>query len=140
MPHVARPVDERWLEKVDTSGGPDACHPWTGARVDQGYGTLRRGKDEGFRPIGTHVYAWVRVHGPVPAGMHVDHICHNLDLTCVGGPECPHRRCCNVAHLRVGTIGDNVRSGRSPELASIRITERNHARKGGPQQGGRRRA
>lgn len=37
MPGVYR----RFLAKVDSSGGPQACHPWTGARTTKGYGQLR---------------------------------------------------------------------------------------------------
>lgn len=134
MPQRSRPLDERWLERVDASGGPDACHPWRGCLAN-GYGLIR---DESMKMIGTHVYAWVRVNGPVPPGKQIDHKCHNADPTCAGGPTCPHRACCNERHLRATTVSENVRSGRSPRLSSARITTRNRARKGGPQQGGRK--
>lgn len=55
----------------------------------------------------THVLAYVLVHGPVPVGMHLDHTCHNGDLSCPGGNTCRHRLCCNPAHLEPSTPKDN---------------------------------
>mgnify|MGYP007071623989 FL=1 len=56
-----------------------------------------------------HRAAWEVVNGPVPAGLVVDHRCHNADTACPGGPSCPHRRCCNPAHLEPVTHRTNLR-------------------------------
>jgi hypothetical protein len=41
-------------------------------------------------------------------GPTIDHICHD-PRTCQGlGDECPHRRCCNPAHLVPAGIGENA--------------------------------
>jgi HNH endonuclease len=102
--YTSTPPRERFERRVDRSGGPDACHPWTGGTSDTGYGT--------FHPVDgtvvlTHRYAWEQEHGPIPEGAHVDHTCHN-GTGCPGGPSCPHRRCCNVRHLEPTTGPDNV--------------------------------
>lgn len=94
---------EHFLARIDTSGGPDACHPWTRA-LSQGYGSLQ------FGGIVTraHVLVWELENGPVPDGLVLDHTCHN-GTDCPGGVTCPHRRCCNVRHLDVTTRGTNAR-------------------------------
>jgi hypothetical protein len=99
------PAPERFWAKVDRSGGPDACWPWTaGMSHTTGYG--------GFHPVkgqsvSAHVYAWEQENGPVPPGAYVDHTCHN-GTGCPGGRSCPHRRCCNPRHLDATTSADNV--------------------------------
>ena len=79
---------ERFWAKVDTSGGPDACWPWTGATAD-GYGRLRVNGTN----TRAHHFALVR------------HICHN-------------RLCCNPYHLLTGTHRDNMRDKREAGRAS----------------------
>lgn len=86
--HVAR-----FESKVDRSGGPNACHPWT-ASTPKGYG---RFKVDG-RTKRAHVVALVLKLGrPIAPGMRALH-------TCVGNPAC-----CNPDHLYEGTDADNVR-------------------------------
>jgi hypothetical protein len=94
---------ERFEAKVDRSGGPDACHPWTGRVERNGYAV--------FYPVrtthvGAHRYAWELINGPIPEGADLDHTCHN-GTDCKGGPTCPHRRCCNDRHLEPTTAPDN---------------------------------
>ena len=43
-----------------------------------------------------HRVVWEHHHGPIPAGMTVDHICHN-------------KRCIEIEHLRMLTNLDNAR-------------------------------
>lgn len=84
-------------KRVDRSGGPDACHPWTGAVTTQGYGQIRK---QGL-PSAAHVVAWEFENGPRPPGIELDHECHNQALrdgTCKPG-ICPHRLCCNPRHI-----------------------------------------
>jgi hypothetical protein len=86
---------------VDRSGGPDACHPWTGFVNENGYGHIRY-KGERTK---AHIAAWVEVNGPVRPGMHLDHECHNKAVaagTCQPG-VCAHRRCCNERHIKPKT-------------------------------------
>jgi hypothetical protein len=96
------PPEVRFEGKVDRSGGPDACHLWTGAVV-RGYGRFRVAS----RMVRAHRFAWEQENGPIPEGAEVDHVCHN-GTDCQGGPTCPHRRCCNDRHLEPTTGPDNT--------------------------------
>lgn len=58
--------------------------------------------------IYAHRYAYEVYVGDIPTGMQVDHRCHTDDTTCPGGAECPHRRCCNPAHLELVTNAENT--------------------------------
>ncbi len=79
-----RPIEERFEEKVDRSGGPDACHPWIGALKPDGYGLIWMGN----RTVRVHRVAWLLAGKELPAHpMVLDHTCRN-------------RGCCNVRHLR----------------------------------------
>jgi hypothetical protein len=81
-------------EKVDKSGGPDACWNWSGAVTAKwGYGCFHMG---GNRVLGAHKIAYEYVNGAVPDGLCVLHKCDN-------------RLCCNPAHHFLGTKLDNAR-------------------------------
>lgn len=95
----------RWfpdvLERADMRG-PDDCWLWRGGVCTRGYGQIHRG-----RSILVHRIAYESMHGPIPAGMVIDHLCHD-PKTCPGG-LCGHRRCVNPAHLAAVTNADNLR-------------------------------
>lgn len=78
----------------------DECHPWHGGLDNKGYGNTGVG--------GGHRYAWKQLVGPIPDDMEVDHVCHWEDETCPGGPSCQHRRCVNIAHLRLASKAENL--------------------------------
>ncbi len=100
----------RLLSKIDSSGGPEACWPFTGAIGSHGYGSFYL---EGKYP-GAHRAAWLLLVGPIPEGFEVDHTCHNDDPTCPGGDPCLHRRCVNWGrHLRLVTHQENGHAGRT---------------------------
>lgn len=88
--------------KADRSGD---CWEWTDSRNTYGYGVVRRGK----KLLKAHRVAFEYDNGPIPAGLEVDHACHN-------------KACVKPAHLRaathkqnqenrVGAQGNNVNSG-----------------------------
>lgn len=87
-------------------GHATPCSVWTGATI-HGYGKMKR---DG-RMVPVHVAAWESVHGAVPEGMQVDHLCHD-SATCAGGWSCPHRACHEISHLQVVTGGENIRRGK----------------------------
>lgn len=66
------------------------CKQWAGRINERGYGTIG--------PKLAHRVAWERVHGPIPAGLTLDHLCHDPNV-CRLGNACPHRSCVNVAHM-----------------------------------------
>lgn len=99
---VKRSPSERFWEKVDQGGGPDACWTWLGAKVRGGYGHFDHGM--------AHRFAWMESFGPVPDGLELDHVCH-VKGECLAGNACPHRACVNPAHLEPVTREENMRRG-----------------------------
>lgn len=103
---------EYFWQRIDKHG-PDECRPWTGTLKPTGYGTLT------FQGEGRAAYrlAYELSIGPVPEGLELDHTCHDPKV-CHAGNDCPHRRCCNPAHLEAVTHAVNLersrRRGRGP--------------------------
>lgn len=102
------PAGLRFLAKLVPGTVPDhnptlgPCVMWspTAAKNKYGYGFFR----DGDRIHNAHRWLYLRLHGPIPDGHELDHVCHDSDH-CPGGWTCPHRRC--VAHLEVKTIAEN---------------------------------
>lgn len=88
-----RPLRQRFEERIDRSGGPDACHQLSGTQPDE-YGRIGEGGRRG-RDLYAHRVAWEMAHGPIPDGMEVMHTCDNPP-------------CCNVRHLKLGTHAQNM--------------------------------
>lgn len=96
-------VAERFWAKVDRSGGPDACWPFTGAINKYGYGHFSiDGKTHRANRVALALGDPPDVQRPggpippreIPEGMYS---LHNCDL----------RKCCNLAHLRLGDQSEN---------------------------------
>lgn len=75
--------------------GPQQCWTWPTLALN-GYGTLAPAT--GKKAV-AHRWAWECLVGPVPKGMHLDHMCHDASV-CAGGVTCPHRACVNPFHLK----------------------------------------
>lgn len=92
--------------RVDVRGSNE-CWLWQGPLCGQGYGHLNF---EGAR-VKAHRLAWVLTNGAIPIGMgyHGICVCHHCDVP----------RCCNPAHLFLGSHADNmadmVKKGRAPD-------------------------
>ncbi len=116
----------RFWSRVDKSGGPDACWPWTAAQSGNGYGAFQTST----RQEASHRVAWTLKHGAIPDGLF---ICHH----------CDNPLCCNESHLFLGSNRDNLRDaarkGRTasgdrnwahahPELTGLRLHPEKAAR------------
>jgi HNH endonuclease len=90
-------IRERFWSKVDVSGGGGACWPWTAAINHErgGYGQFKLGLPE-KKTIRCNRMAWILARGDIEDGLHVLHSCDNP-------------RCCNPAHLFVGSNLDNIK-------------------------------
>ena len=86
----AETVEEALRLRTERQGD---CLVWTGSKVSKGYGSI----NSAGRILSAHRAAWELAHGPVPAGLVVDHICHN-------------RACVEVTHLRLATPEENRRN------------------------------
>jgi len=95
------PKRPSFWSRVDCSGGVDGCWTWLGSLCSAGYGNLTRPKET--RERYAHRVAYEKTHGPIPAGMTVDHMCHNT-------------LCCNPKHLQLLTRAQNSarKIGRGP--------------------------
>ena len=98
--NTARPLAERFWEKVDRSGGPDACWPWLGTHDNHGYGHLRVGSrvDGTRRMEKAHRLSYELAVGPIPDGLPLDHLCRT-------------HGCANFAHIEPVTQAENTRRG-----------------------------
>lgn len=103
----------RFFAKVDTTGGPWACWMWTAKRNDAGYGQFWPTDGRG---VFAHRWAYEYVHGPIPAGLVIDHLCRNP-------------ACVNPWHLEAVTFRENVLRGMSPAAVGAR---RDHCVNGHP--------
>jgi hypothetical protein len=102
----------RFLGYIST-GKSSACWPWTGSRNVAGYGRIGLGG----RTHRAHRLAFQLFKGSISPDLHVDHGCHNRDLSCRGGSSCHHRTCCNPAHLFAATLAQNVLNSHSSPAA-----------------------
>lgn len=83
--------------------GPDECWPWKRKPTNMGYGQLRWTD----RTRQAHRVAYLLANDQLPEGLEIDHTCHD-PLQCTQKRACPHRLCCNPAHLEAVTRPVNL--------------------------------
>jgi len=88
-----KPPERLWA-LCDTSGGPNACWPCGKGSSAYPYATLAVAGKE----VLAHRVAWELTYGPIPPKRYVLHNC----------PGRHNSRCCNPAHLKLGTYKDNA--------------------------------
>ncbi len=69
------------------------CLLWTGCVCWKGYGRVKIGGRKG-PVVGAHQLAWELQRGPISGGLCILH-------------KCDVPSCCNVEHMRLGTIAEN---------------------------------
>ena len=79
------------------------CWEWVGAANNHGYGQIRIAGKTTY----AHRLMFERVNGPIPEGLHLDHLCRNPP-------------CVNPAHLEVVTCRENMLRGVSPLAAQAK--------------------
>jgi hypothetical protein len=105
------PIDYFWRQVA--VGPPEECWEWRGCRTRDGYGV--------YSTTIAHRTAYARNVGPIPEGMHIDHICRN-------------RACVNPRHLRalepVENLSDSAQrnspicpNGHAYTAENTRVTE-----------------
>lgn len=95
-------LSERFWSKVRIA---ESCWLWSGRIREDGYAEIDVGNKSPF----AHRVAYELTVGPIPEGMEIDHKCHNIDILCIGGKACQHRRCVNPAHLEAVVPSVNTR-------------------------------
>lgn len=79
-----------WRERVIET--PRGCLIWQGGLNSKGYGSMTFGG----RGVLAHRHVWEQQHGPIPAGLTIDH-------------RCEEKRCLNTAHMEIVTRAENTR-------------------------------
>ena len=108
-------VEERvaaFWAKVDRSGGPEACWPWTASKNAWGYGAFSLER----KSMGAHRFAYELLVGSIPDRLTLDHLCRN-------------RACVNPHHLEAVSDRTNILRGQGQ---SARNALKTHCPQGHP--------
>ena len=129
---------ERFWAKVNKNGD---CWLWTAQLTDEGYGrfAMPSGTPGRYIPTNAHRVAYELEVGPIPAGLHIDHLCRT-------------RNCVRPDHLEPVTPRQNVLRSEPPNRTHCpqrheytpentrRVNGKRHCRKCGYEDLKRRRA
>jgi hypothetical protein len=108
------PLTERIKARIAIAAS--GCWEWQGTIDKRGYGRITIGNGPSPRRLLVHRVAYEAFRCPIPAGLHIDHLCRNT-------------RCCNPAHLEPVTPEENRR--RAINAAVVKgFCRRGHAMSG----------
>jgi hypothetical protein len=102
MPRRPVPAIERFLVKVNID--PTGCWEWTAFVDRDGYGLFGESKGRTVRAMR---FAYEQLVGPIPEGLHLDHLCRN-------------RRCVRPSHLEPVTLAVNNSRGAKAQATHCR--------------------
>lgn len=100
---MKRPALDRFAEKIALTD--PGCLIWIGGAANNGYGTFWI---DG-RNVSAHRWSYEYHSGPIPAGLHLDHLCRN-------------RRCVNPEHLEPVTCRENILRGEGSAAQHSQLT------------------
>lgn len=88
--------EDDWMDRFlsHVTPVPGGCWQWTGYLMPNGYAQFSRNGRKQY----AHRVAYEFVHGPIPDGLVIDHLCRN-------------RGCANPAHLEAVTQRTNILRG-----------------------------
>jgi hypothetical protein len=98
-----------FLANVDERG-PDECWPWKRPPMKAGYGQIQWLDGKVWL---AHRVAYLLAYGEIPVSddpgdpIELDHMCHDHRV-CPETDRCPHRLCCNPAHLVAKPRSENT--------------------------------
>jgi len=107
IPTLKERFDAKW--KLTENG----CWEWQGAASAKGYGRI----SVNAYPVPAYRVAYELYAGPIPKGLHIDHLCRNP-------------RCVNPKHLEPVTAGENSRRGWAANDRRDRIIAKKTCRRG----------
>lgn len=96
------------VERVPFTG----CWLWTGSVTARGYGLFKTDRQHQ-----AHRVSYEAFKGPIPQGLHIDHLCR---VHC----------CVNPDHLEAVTCKENIRRGLTGETAKINQLGKTHCKHG----------
>lgn len=109
-----RPAFQRFMKNVMIM--PSGCLEWTGGLNGVGYGQFYIGKKARGQTVQgdtgkgyAHRWSYEHFVGPIPEGLHLDHLCRN-------------RKCVNPEHLEPVTIRENLLRGIGPSSIHAKKT------------------
>lgn len=82
-----------------------SCIEWRRGKNSKGYGYLM----DGGRSVPAHRWIYERLKGPIPDGLHIDHLCRN-------------HACVNPDHLEAVTCKTNLLRGESFSAVNAKAT------------------
>lgn len=103
-----RPVIDRFAEKVALTDS--GCIEWIAGTNRVGYGVVHLGPSDDNRKVYAHRWSYEHHVGPIPEGLHLDHLCRNT-------------LCVNPAHLEPVTCRENLMRGISQPAMNAAKTE-----------------
>ena len=103
------PAVDRFWAKVNKTA---TCWLWTASCSSEGYGRINISGKSTY----AHRWAYEQAHGPIPEGMHIDHLCRV-------------RHCVNPEHMEVVTNRQNFTRGEHP---NAKLHRSGHCKRGHP--------